>query len=55
MGMFRRWFDGAGSVMGVVLLGVVTVWDWVIHALPAWVAPTSTSILRRERARKRTT
>ena len=32
---------------------VVTLWDWVVLVLPAWVAVVSLFILRRERAARR--
>ncbi len=53
-GVFPRWFGRAGYLVGLMLLVVVAVWDWVILVLPAWVALTSLYILRRERARRRT-
>lgn len=49
-GAFPRWFAWSGYVLGVVLLLVVTFWDWVVLVLPAWVAVVSVFILRRERA-----
>ena len=53
-GVFPRWFGRAGYLVGLMLLVVVAVWDWVILVLPAWVALISLYILRRERARRRT-
>ena len=52
---FPDWFAWTGYVLGVVLLLVVSFWDWIILALPAWVAVVSLFILRRERARSRHT
>jgi hypothetical protein len=52
-GVFPRWLTRAGYVVGVVLLVVVALWDWVILVLPAWVALVSLYILRRERSRRR--
>lgn len=52
-GTFPRWFALTGYAAGLVLLLVVTVFDWVILLLPAWVAVISVFILRRERARQR--
>ena len=54
-GVFPSWFGRAGYVVGVVLLVVVAIWDWVILVLPAWVALISLVILRRERTRQRAT
>jgi membrane protein implicated in regulation of membrane protease activity len=53
-GVFPPWFGRAGYIVGLMLLLVVAVWDWVILVLPAWVALISLYILRRERARRRT-
>jgi hypothetical protein len=50
---FPNWFAWTGYVLGVVLLVVVTVFDWSILVLPAWVAVVSLFILRRERGRRR--
>jgi hypothetical protein len=50
---FPNWFAWTGYVLGIVLLLVVTIYDWVILVLPAWVAVVSLFILRRERARRR--
>jgi len=52
--VFPRWFAVTGYLLGILLLVVVTAWDWVILVLPAWVAVVSLYILRRERARRRT-
>lgn len=54
-GVFPRWFGRAGYIVGLVLLVVVAVWDWVILVLPAWVALVSLYILRRERSRRQMT
>jgi hypothetical protein len=52
--VFPRWFAVTGYLLGILLLVVVTAWDWIIMVLPAWVAVVSLYILRRERARRRT-
>ncbi len=51
-GVFPRWFARAGYLVGVVLLVVVVVWDWIVLVLPVWVALVSLYILRRERSRR---
>ncbi len=51
-GVFPRWFARAGYLVGVVLLMVVVVWDWIVLVLPVWVALVSLYILRRERSRR---
>jgi hypothetical protein len=50
---FPNWFAWTGYLLGVVLLVVVSFWDWIVLVLPAWVAVVSLFILRRERARSR--
>ena len=50
---FPRWFALSGYLFGIVLLVVVTFWDWIILLLPAWVGGVSLFVLRRERARLR--
>jgi hypothetical protein len=50
---FPNWFAWTGYVLGLVLLVVVTLLDWAILVLPAWVAVVSLFILRRERSRRR--
>ena len=50
---FPNWFAWTGYVLGVVLLVVVTILDWAILVLPAWVAVVSLFILRRERTQRR--
>jgi hypothetical protein len=50
---FPRWFALAGYLFGIVLLVVVTFWDWIVLLLPAWVAAVSLFILRRERSLRR--
>jgi len=50
---FPNWFAWTGYLLGGVLLLVVTVWDWIVLVLPAWVAIVSLFILRRERSRRR--
>ncbi|HYN48112.1 MAG TPA: hypothetical protein VER83_04550 [Candidatus Nanopelagicales bacterium] len=52
---FPNWFAWTGYLLGAVLLVAVTFWDWIILALPAWVAVVSLFILRRERSRRRST
>jgi hypothetical protein len=47
---FPTWFALTGYAAGLVLLLVVSIFDWVVLLLPAWVAIISVSILRRERA-----
>jgi len=53
-GVLPRWFGRVGYLVGVALLVVVAIWDWVILVLPIWVALISLYILRRERSRRRT-
>jgi len=50
---FPRWLAWTGYLFGIVLLLVVTFWDWIVLLLPAWVAAASGFILRQERARRR--
>jgi hypothetical protein len=50
---FPNWFAWTGYLLGLVLLVVVTLWDWIILVLPAWVAIVSLFIMRRERSRGR--
>ena len=49
-GAFPRWFALTGYLLGGLLIVIVTIWDWVVLVLPAWVAVVSLFILRRERA-----
>ena len=49
-GAFPRWFALTGYLFGLVLTVAVTMLDWVVLVLPAWVAVVSIFILRRERA-----
>ena len=51
---FPRWFALLGYLVGLVLLVVVSFFDWVVLLFPVWVAFVSLFILRRERARSRT-
>jgi len=51
-GAFPRWFALVGYAVGIALLLVVSFYDWVILALPAWVAFVSVVILIRERSRR---
>jgi len=50
---FPRWIALTGYVFGIALMVIVTIWDWVVLVLPAWVAVASLIILRRERAARR--
>jgi len=50
---FPRAIAWSGYVLGLALLLVVSFFDWIILALPAWVAVLSLVILRRERAARR--
>ena len=50
---FPNWFAWTGYALGIVLLLVVSFWDWIVLVLPAWVAIVSLFILRRERQRSR--
>jgi hypothetical protein len=47
-GVFPRWLAAIGYVFGLLLLLVVTFFDWIVLVLPAWVAVVSVLILRRE-------
>ncbi|MFN8622848.1 MAG: hypothetical protein U0869_19090 [Chloroflexota bacterium] len=49
--VFPRWFSAVGYLIGIALLVVVTLWDWFVLLLPAWVAFVSLFVLRRERRR----
>lgn len=51
-GVFPRWFAVLGYLLALVLLVAVSIIDWFILVLPAWVAVVSLFILRRERARR---
>ncbi len=51
---FPRWFGIIGYVIGLILMVFVTLWDWSILVLPAWVLFVSLFIMRRERARRQT-
>jgi hypothetical protein len=53
-GAFPRWFAWTGYALGLLLLLIVSFWDWVILVLPAWVAAVSLFVLRRERGHRRT-
>ena len=50
---FPRWFAWTGYLLGMLLLLVVSFFDWVVLVLPVWVGVVSLFILRRERARQR--
>jgi hypothetical protein len=47
---FPRWFAWTGYIFGIILLLVVTFWDWIVLLLPAWVGGVSLFLLRRDRA-----
>ena len=49
---FPRWLALSGYLIGLVLITVVSFWDWIILVLPAWVALVSVVILARERSRR---
>ena len=51
--VFPRWLAAIGYLAGLLLLLVVTFFDWIVLVLPAWVAIVSVLILRREWARAR--
>jgi hypothetical protein len=54
-GAFPRWFALTGYAAGLVLLLIVSFFDWVVLLLPAWVFVISVSLLRRERRFARAT
>ncbi|MCU0506158.1 MAG: hypothetical protein MUE82_10410, partial [Chloroflexi bacterium] len=39
------WLAVSGILLGLVLMLVVTIWEWVVLALPVWVAIVSVAIL----------
>ncbi len=51
--IFPRWFAWTGYLLGLLLLVVVAIWDWIILVLPVWVAVVSLYILQRERVGRR--
>lgn len=51
-GVFPRWFAIVGYVIGLILLFVVSFFDWVVLLIPAWVAFVSIVILARQRRRR---
>jgi hypothetical protein len=51
--IFPRWFALLGYANALILLLVVSLWDWIVLVLPAWVAIVSVFILRREWSRRR--
>ena len=51
-GVLPIWFGRAGYVVGLLLLFVVSFFDWIVLILPLWIALISLYILRRERARR---
>jgi hypothetical protein len=44
-----RWLAASGFLLGLVLMFVVTIWEWVVLVLPVWVAIVSVAILVMER------
>jgi hypothetical protein len=48
-GVLPRWLAASGFLLGLVLMFVVTIWEWVVLVLPAWVAIVSVAILVMER------
>lgn len=52
-GVFPRWFALVGYAIGVILLFVVSFFDWVVLLIPAWVAFVSVVILVRQLRRRR--
>lgn len=51
-GVFPRWFALVGYAIGVILLFVVSFFDWVVLLIPAWVAFVSVVILVRQVRRR---
>jgi hypothetical protein len=51
-GVFPRWFAIVGYAIGLILLFVVSFFDWVVLLIPAWVAFVSLVILSRQRRRR---
>lgn len=51
-GVFPRWFALVGYAIGLILLFVVSFFDWVVLLIPAWVSFVSIVILVRQRRRK---
>jgi hypothetical protein len=51
-GVFPRWFALVGYAIGLILLFVVSFFDWVVLLIPAWVTFVSIVILVRQRRRK---
>jgi hypothetical protein len=49
---FPRWLARTGYLAGILLLLVVSFFDWIVLILPAWVAVVSLFILKRERGRR---
>ena len=54
-GVFPRWFAIVGYVIGLILLFVVSFFDWVVLLIPIWVAFVSIVILTRQRRRRQRT
>lgn len=48
------WLALPGFLIGLVLMFVVTAWEWVVLVLPAWVAIVSVGILVLQRRARRT-
>jgi hypothetical protein len=44
-----RWLAALGFLLGLVLMLVVTIWEWVVLVLPVWVTIVSVAILVLER------
>lgn len=51
-GVFPRRFAIVGYVIGLLLLLVVSFFDWIVLLIPAWVAFVSVVILVRQRRRR---
>jgi hypothetical protein len=51
-GALPRWLALIGYLIGLVLLLVVTFWDWIILLFPAWVAVASVFLIRRARSQR---
>ncbi len=51
-GALPRWLALIGYLIGLILLLVVTFWDWIILLFPAWVAVASVFLIRRARSQR---
>jgi Flp pilus assembly protein TadB len=49
---FPLWLARAGYVVAIVLLLIVTFFDWIILVFPAWIALVSLFVMRRQKARR---